>query len=442
MSRKTIYSYRDLAAERRRAEVREINRLIGQLTQLSKLERKRSKYEPNAAQDATETLEKLKSDRQALSRTERRQWLSSVEDKTTKLQQDIANAEAQRLRLEMTASMLASRSIGADASQLKAISKSARTLDAKAFQGARSTVEAFVTSRLTREASEAPKTPVSEETRSLAEKLLGPEMQQTFISAPTGPETEIIDQIVADLAILGAEADPLIERAKALVSDRGSQSLDMKLDSLRLDAAQLRAKHLALEEVERLKQDTETILAPYDDPAAAAIQRQISTLALDDVAAARATREEAQDYATKQDQSEDAQKARAALVHGLQELGYEVRLQGEEWDEGERITISRPSEPHYDVELMSPPGGKIQSKVRAYMHEGRSQTTNTRDVEVESQWCENLRTLNAALENEGLSASLAHEDKPGSGAPHFAQRSGDTAENVRKRDQLKLSRLK
>lgn len=425
MSRKTIYSYRDLEAERRRAEEREINRLVGELTKLSKLERKRSKYEPNATQDATETLEKLKSDRQALSRTERRQWLSSVEDKTTKLQQNIANAEAQRLRLEMTASMLASRSNGTDASQLKAISKSARTLDAQAFQDARSTVEAFITSRVTREASEAPKTPVSEETRSSVEKLLGPEKQQTFISTPTGPETNIIDQLVADLAILGAEAEPLIERAKALVSDTGSQNLDMKLDSLRIDAAELRAKHLAQEEAERLKQDAETILAPYDDPAAAAIRRKISSLAPVDMAAARATREEAQDYASGQDQSEDAQKARAALVHGLQELGYEVRLQGEEWNEGERITISRPSEPHYDVELMSPPGGNIQSKVRAYMHDGRSETTNTRDVEVESQWCENLRTLNVEMEEQGLSASLTYEDQPGSGAPHFVDSAVD-----------------
>ncbi|GAB5459324.1 MAG: hypothetical protein Hens3KO_23540 [Henriciella sp.] len=421
MSRKTIYSYRDLEAERRRAEEREINRLMGELTKLSKLERNRAKYEPNAAQDATETLEKFKSNRQALSRTERRQWLSNVEDKTTKLQQDIANAEAQRLRLEMTASMLASRSNAADASELKAISKSARALDAQAFQVARSTVEAIVTSRMMRGASEAPKYPVSEERRSLAAKLLGPEPQQTFISASAGPETEIIDRLIADLVILGADADPLIERATALVSDAGSHSLDMKLDSLRLDAAELRAKHLVQEEVERLKQDAETILAPYDDPAASAIRRQVSTLALDDIPAARATRQEAQDYASKQDQSEDAQKARAALVHGLQQLGYEVRLQGEEWEEGERITISQPSEPHYDVELMSPPGGKIQSKVRAYMHDGRSETTNTRDVEVESQWCENLRTLNAALEHEGLNASLAHEDKPGSGEPHFAE---------------------
>tara|TARA_R100000388_G_C7136890_1_gene108078 strand:- start:245 stop:511 length:267 start_codon:yes stop_codon:yes gene_type:complete len=74
---------------------------------------------------------------------------------------------------------------------------------------------------------------------------------------------------------------------------------------------------------------------------------------------------------------------------------------------------------------MSPPGGKIQSKVRAYMHDGRSETANTRDVEVESQWCENLRTLNIELGKQGLGASLAHVDKPGSGAPHFVDSAVD-----------------
>ena len=117
--------------------------------------------------------------------------------------------------------------------------------------------------------------------------------------------------------------------------------------------------------------------------------------------------------------------ARAAIVKGLSDLGYEVRLQGETWDEGNHLEIKRPDEPNYDVLLSAAANGRVQSKVRAYAHAGRSDGVNRRDVEVEQSWCDYLKRLNGDIEALGFAAKIEHEEGPGSTAQKPLASRGD-----------------
>jgi len=101
------------------------------------------------------------------------------------------------------------------------------------------------------------------------------------------------------------------------------------------------------------------------------------------------------------------------MIDGLKSLGYEVHIEGEEWKPGQRITVSRPDEPNYDVQLAAREDGKVQTKVRAYQHGGRSGGVNARDAEVEERWCSDIRTLHARMETEGLGAMLERDEAPG-----------------------------
>jgi hypothetical protein len=134
------------------------------------------------------------------------------------------------------------------------------------------------------------------------------------------------------------------------------------------------------------------------------------------VSKAKALFDEARALAAAEAQRCDGALARAAMLKALSGLGYELRLQGAAWDEGTQLEIQRPGEPNYDVQLSAPPNGRIQSKVRAYAHAGRSEGVNRRDVEVEQSWCDDLRALNALLQTEGFAAEIVHEEGPGSAA--------------------------
>jgi hypothetical protein len=53
--------------------------------------------------------------------------------------------------------------------------------------------------------------------------------------------------------------------------------------------------------------------------------------------------------------------------------------------------VQKPEEPNYDIQLAAASDGRIQSKVRAYAHSGRSPGINMRDLEVEGNWCADLK---------------------------------------------------
>jgi hypothetical protein len=145
-------------------------------------------------------------------------------------------------------------------------------------------------------------------------------------------------------------------------------------------------------------------------------ERLTAAAAAGDLTAARNASAEARTCAVAEGKRQDGLRIRDALLGELRELGYEVNLQGEAWNESSRITIQKPSEPNYDVQLSSAPGGAIQSKVRAYDHAGRSDGVNRRDVEVEQGWCADLSRVNKLLAKRGVAAQIVHEDRPGSAA--------------------------
>jgi hypothetical protein len=106
-----------------------------------------------------------------------------------------------------------------------------------------------------------------------------------------------------------------------------------------------------------------------------------------DAEAIRTVVSRAKDHAEQLAAQQDAERARNPILEELQELGYEVHLQAEGWELGKRIAVRKPDEPNYDVQLAAISDGRIQSKVRAYAHSGRSTDTNKRDAEVEGNWC-------------------------------------------------------
>jgi hypothetical protein len=118
-------------------------------------------------------------------------------------------------------------------------------------------------------------------------------------------------------------------------------------------------------------------------------------------------------HAEKLAAQQDAERARSAILEGLQELGYEVKLQGKGWEPGARIVVQKPEEPNYDVQLAAASDGRIQSKVRAHAHSGRSGGVNQRDLEVEGNWCADLKSLNELLLTAGIEARLDQEEAPG-----------------------------
>lgn len=143
-------------------------------------------------------------------------------------------------------------------------------------------------------------------------------------------------------------------------------------------------------------------------------ERLAAAASSDDVAAVRSASDDARAWAQAESKRQDSERIPSLLLSELHELGYEVNLQDAAWDESSRSTISKPSEPNYDVQLTAASGGAIQSKVRAYDHPGRSTGVNRRDVEVEQGWCDDLARVNKLLAERGLAAEVVHEEGPGS----------------------------
>ena len=205
----------------------------------------------------------------------------------------------------------------------------------------------------------------------------------------------------------------LRDKAERLFETPASADFQLKLDSLCLDAAMLRDVQHQRIETERKIEAAIDRLAPFDDPESAALKSRLSEALSAPVQQSQSLAEKAVEHAQLMAQQEDARKARAAMLSGLVALGYEVHIEGESWDSGERITVSRPEEPNYDVQLAARADGKVQAKVRAFRHSGRSEATNIRDVEVEDQWCSDLRNLHSQMASQGIAATLERAEAPG-----------------------------
>lgn len=420
MSRMTITRYRDLEAERRRAEQREILRIRKELQRCLQLERDLVALEDVQTGEYAQLLTRLDAMQgavsQAVSSGERRQWLERLPNDAQRLERAIAAAHERRIQLEFVALSLAR---GADVEirrTLEDYARRARRANRDEFSSLRRAVETIVTSRIT-ENRPAVGRMQSEESLKLAAALIlsVPSVEHQAPLQPANQAEPKIKKLIADIAALGFEAGNLLARAQGLLSVEDERGFDLKLDSLMIEVSELSIAARKRRELRAEMDSAEEALAPFDDPSSTAIKARLGELGSTvNADAIRMAILDAKKHAEQIAAQQDAERARNAILEGLQELGYEVRLQGDVWGPGERIAVQKPEEPNYDVQLAAAPDGRVQSKVRAYAHSGRSPGINNRDHEIEGNWCTDLKTLNARLLAAGIEARLDHEDAPGS----------------------------
>jgi hypothetical protein len=422
MSRMTITRYRDLEAERRRAERREMQRVRKGLQYCLELERELEALEDVQTGEYAQSLARLDAaqeiDGDVLSPSERRRWIERLPNHAERLERAIAAAQERRIQLEFAALSLLGEAKGETRRRLGDCARRARRAKRDEFSRLRREVEAIVTSRIT-EIRPAPGRTQSEESVKLAAALMHSVVDSKRITIPQPADrVELkIKKLIADIAALGSEASDLRDRAQRLASVQDESGFYLQLDSLMMEASELSTTTRRRKELREAIGAAEEALAPFDDPSSTALKARLAELGSSvDAGAIKAAISGAKKHAEQLAAQQDAERARNAILEGLQELGYEVRLHGDAWGPGDRIAVQKPEEPNYDVQLAAASDGRIQSKVRAYAHSGRSPGINKRDVEVEGSWCNDLKALNARLLTAGIDARLDHEDVPGAAA--------------------------
>jgi len=440
MSKLVLVNYRVSDAEERETR-RKIALIRSTLERCARLQRELAKLEPVAGRDWSEVLERYGK------LVDASQWNQFVDEYNRlydelpeverRLEKELKDAKAKRLRLELTAAaLLAAAGTPAERQELEAISQGAGGLHGRKFQDAQSRLEKLVRRRLETPLSVADPTLTSDQI-ALAHDLLaaspgegtGTPMQRGFGESESAPyEASLAGSAtpsgrVIQLSERLAELDPALVSVDDLVArllelpaksagDRG-----LLIDSIELEAQERLSAAKRKRELEAVVDDGLAWLTPFQSLSADSLRERLTAAAAaGDLVAARRASADARAWAEAEGERQDGVRVRAALLGELRELGYEVNLQGEAWDEGSRITIQKPSEPNYDVQLSAAPGGAIQSKVRAYDHAGRSAGINRRDVEVEQGWCDDLSRVSKLLAERGVAAQIVHEDRPGSAA--------------------------
>lgn len=438
MSKLVLVNYRISDAEERETR-RKIALIRSMLERCARLQKELAKLEPVAGEDWGETLGRYRKFVDA------NRWNDFVGDYNRlydelpeverKLEKELSEAKARRLRLELTAAtLLASTEAPAERKELEAIARGAGGLFADRFQDAQYKIEQVVRQRLAtplRASSYA----LTADQIALAKDLLsaspaqsvtprapagfGESGQGPYDSGATGaasPSGRVI-QLLEKLSRLESEfvsVDDLVARLRE-VSTKSTSERGLLIDSIELEAQDRLDAAKRKREIEALVDDGFAWLTPFKSLSGDNLRERLAAAAAaGDAVAARSASEEARAWAETEGMRQDGERIRAVLLSELQELGYEVNMQGAAWDESSRIAISKPSEPNYDVQLSAAPSGAIQSKLRAYDHSGRSVGVNRRDVEVEQSWCDDLARVNKLLSERGLTAEIAHEEGPGS----------------------------
>lgn len=438
MSKLVFVNYRISDAEERETR-RKIALIRSMLERCARLQAELAALEPVAGENWEETLARYRKFVDA------NRWNEFVDDYNRlydelpevarRLEQELADARAKRLRLELTAAtLLVSTEAPADRKVLQAIAGKAGNLFGDSFQEAQSKIEKLVRDRLaTPFAVSSPK--MTDDQIALARDLLAASPAEARTtrantgfeetkqhsydasSADNGAVSGRVIQLSEKLARLQSErvsVDDLMTRLRD-VSTKSASERGLLIDSIEIEAQERLDVAKRKREIERLVDEGLAWLTPFQSLSADHLRERLATVAdSNDVMAARSTSAEARTWAEAEGKRQDGERIRSLLLSELHELGYEVNLQGAAWDESSRVTISKPSEPNYDVQLSAAPGGAIQSKVRAYDHPGRSAGVNRRDVEVEQGWCDDLARVNKLLAERGLTAEIKHEEGPGS----------------------------
>lgn len=424
MSKLVVSYYRVLTEEERRAVLQKIA-LVRQMLQRCV-----------ALREALERFELVEGDELAhnLARYDQavneQRWDDFVDDYNRlydslpelekRLEQQLAAAKGRRLRLELTALTLAGDvACAEDRAILETIARAAKAMRSEALDAASAQIEAVLARRLNALPDMGANAVTAVQTE-LARTLMHPDAPPPErIGRPARPAPVIaeaerarIDLLIAQLSALEEDAGVYVDRVLGIALEKDASTRAMQLDSLMIEVSEREASRRAARDLSRLTGEALAELTPFDGPAVRALRDRLTKAV--DVGQARALFEEARGLAVAEAKRRDGALARAAILKGLSALGYELRLQGKVWDEGTQLEIQRPGEPNYDVQLSAPPNGRIQSKVRAYVHAGRGEGVNRRDIEVEQSWCDDFRALNALMQAQGFAAEIEREEGPGS----------------------------
>lgn len=418
MSGLKVSSYRDLEAERRRAEARDRARIARRLKVLQRLERELAKLN-NVPPTSSEAIASRLSDRDTpFQPSEREICNNRLEHHIAQIEHALSEAIADRHRVALTARTLLGQAEGDIRQDLEHTIKSAAKADRDAFARMKAGVEAMVTQRVMNVEAPRQASAPSAEADALARALMSPEGKQTSPSPlPAQALSAPLSGLIEALTKLGPDGEFLRARAHELVAAPSIRDFQLKLDSLCMDAAAIWKAQIEVTEVETRVNQALDALTPFDDPESQALRAKLTASGTlpnpERIELAHA----AEQHAAEQASREDGEKARRALLEGLADLGYEVSVQESDWNTGQRITARRPNEPNYDVQLAARGDGKVQAKVRAYRHSGRSDAANARDIEFEEAWCADFKQLHDRLKDKNLDAFLERDEAPGSAAP-------------------------
>ncbi len=438
MSKLVVVNYRISEAQERETR-RKIALIRAMLERCARLQQELRALEPAAGENWGDTLVRY----QQL--VDKSQWREFTGDYNRlydelphvqrQLENAVAEAKAQRLRLALTAAtLMAGHTTEAERRELSSIASSAASLYSDRFQDATERVAKLIRRHLDT-SLEITEPRTTQEQFALARDLLAAmppakaqgaqggfgEPPQLPLHDDTDPgrsaETSRIEKLTGKLSEIDpalARVDDLLARVRQLAEVKAGELAPI-LNSIEIEAGERLAAMRRRRELQETVDDGMAWLSPFQSLSAERLRERLQTaLAHADITAARTAADDARAWAEAEGKRQDGERVRAVLLQELQELGYEVNLQGPAWDEGGRITIQKPSEPNYDIQLGAMPGGAMQSKVRAYKHAGRSAGINRRDVEVEQSWCDDLVRLNRLLAGRGLTAEVVHVEGPGS----------------------------
>jgi hypothetical protein len=444
MSKLVLVNYRISDAEERETR-RKIELLRRILERCAALRKELSQLEPVAGEDWAQTLAKYQklvdNHRWSEFTPDYNRLYDALPDVEQKLMLALSEARAKRTRLELTAATL--MALGASPEEktiLDALDSRSATLFADAYESAAARVDAILRKRLETPLTEPDAAGLTAAQLALAAELLAGSgasepsklPEPSMVRDRPSPDAARINKLIAQIAGLDttlASFDDLLERLRQIPATEPAQRA-LLIDSIEIAAGQRLNEARRKREIRNIVDDGLASLAPFASLTADEHRRLLEAVrAADDLEGARSARDKAAKWAMDEAHRQDGARVRAALLAELQALGYEVNVQGEAWNEGTSITAARPNEPNYDVQLGAAPGGRIQSKVRAYDHAGRSAGINRRDVEVEQSWCDDLVRLNKVLAEQGIGSAVLREDGPGTAAqvplPARHDRGGD-----------------
>ena len=413
MSGLKVASYADQEAARRREEARELSEIARRLQQVESMHKDLAKLSDLPSSSFHAIRQRMESSLPSVTLAERKDFITRLNADAEMFDAAIRSAKIERQRLALTARSLLGEADGQARIVLEAAAGGAQSAAPESFKKLKQGVEGFVTQRILMAGSEKVEKERSAGARQLAEALMSSNAPRAELPKEVEATLSKVDKLLELFGEFGEEGSVLRDRAERLFEAPASADFQLKLDSLCLDAAMLRDVQRQRIEAQRKIEAAIDRLAPFDDPESAALKARLSEALSAPVQQSQSLAEKAVEHAQLMGQQEDARKARAAMLSGLVALGYEVHIDGESWDDGERITVSRPEEPNYDVQLAARADGKVQAKVRAFRHSGRSEATNIRDVEVEDQWCSDLRKLHSQMASKGIATTLERAEAPG-----------------------------